>query len=205
MQYLIIPDKFYPTHTAPDGSPVRVEQYPDDRRISAPWPVHRDLTGYTVLPAPTPAEKKAAVAAQQLDLAMQWKLAALEQAYEDDLARGVSVPFAAGDPPGNETLVLAAGDADQVRFTQGCVILNTAELVATDQAAFRAANISTVFGRKVADAAGNQFDMTVTQYRQLAVAYAQAIGTKQTVLMTKIAAVKSATSIDQVNAVQVSP
>jgi hypothetical protein len=199
MQYLISPDKYHPTHTAPDGSKVNVRQFADVARIHSPNPVRKDLTGYTALPAQTPAEKAAADVQQALDQAKQRKLTALDAAHEADLAAGVTLPLPGSNPAANVTL--AAGDTDQMRFTQGCVVLNTAEMGAADASAFRASNVSTVFGRKVTDAAGNQFDMTVTQYRQLAVAYAQAIGTKQAAMMTKKSVVSAATTIAAVNAV----
>jgi hypothetical protein len=203
MQYLILPDKNHPTHTAPNAGLVRVQEFADNVRIApGPGTVRKDLTGYTALAAQTPAEKAAADALQVLDRAKARKLAALEAAYKADLAAGITLPLPDSSPAVNVTL--AAGETDQVRFTQGCVVLSTAELGAADataQNAFRASNVSTIFGRKVADAAGNQLDMTATQYRQLAVAYAQAIGAKQDALITKTAAVNAATTIAAVNAV----
>lgn len=189
MQYLIIPDKYHPTHTAPGGATVRVKEYPATAKIQTGFPIRKDLTGYTALPAETPGQMAAADAARRLDQAKSKKLAAIQAAYDADLAAGVTV---------NE-LTLAAGESDRAAFTQGLVLVAAAESLG---AVNGDTMVSAVFGRTVTDAAGAGHDMTVAQYRALILAYGAAIGAKQGALATKTADVNAATTIEQVNAVQ---
>ena len=64
MQYLIIPEKYFPTHTDPNGEKVRVQQFPDGVGVTGPGTLRKDLTGLTALPAMT-ADQIAAAKAQK--------------------------------------------------------------------------------------------------------------------------------------------
>jgi hypothetical protein len=200
MQYLIIPDPYHPNYTDSNGSPVRVQQFADGSRIQSPYPVLASLTGYTALPAQTPAQVAAANAAQALDQAKERKITAVNAAYNAALRAGIPVPDPTSTATPPPTITLAAGDADQDQFARGCVAVNTAEMLAADVEAFRASMVSTVFNRPVVDAAGGAHDMTVAQYRQLCTAYAAAIGTRQNAMLTRIAAVKAATTAAEIAA-----
>jgi hypothetical protein len=64
MQYLVIPEKYFPTHTDAAGQRVRVQQFPDGVKVTGPGTLRRDLTGLTALP-PMTAEQIAAAKAQK--------------------------------------------------------------------------------------------------------------------------------------------
>jgi len=123
-----------------------------------------------------------------LEVAVTARYAAIEQAYGDALALGVTV----GE------LTLAAGPADQVALGQGLTIL-TAALLA--QAIDNNALVSGVFGRLVTDAAGAGHDMSAGAYVTLSLGYAAAIGTLQARRTTALAAIDAASTVEAVNAV----
>jgi len=64
MQYLVIPEKYFPTHTDPNGQKVRVQQFPDGLKVTGPGTLRSNLAGFTALPAMT-AEQIAAAKAQR--------------------------------------------------------------------------------------------------------------------------------------------
>lgn len=64
MQYLVIPEKHFPTHTDPSGQKVRVQQFPDGVKVTGPGTLRTDLAGFTPLP-PMTAEQIAAAKAQK--------------------------------------------------------------------------------------------------------------------------------------------
>ena len=129
------------------------------------------------------------------------KLMQIAADYYAALKAGITVadPTSSTTPPA--TITLAGKDTDQTQFERGIGILAAAETLAADVNAFRASMVSTIFNRGVTDAAGGSHDMTVTQYRQLCVAYAAAIGTLQNTAMTRTAAARAATTSAAIAAV----
>jgi hypothetical protein len=64
MQYLVIPEKYFPSHTSPSGQKVLVQRFPEGLRVSGRGTLRRDVIGFTALPAMT-AEQIAAAKAQK--------------------------------------------------------------------------------------------------------------------------------------------
>ena len=133
----------------------------------------------------------AADAAAQLSAAQAAKGASLTASYNATLAAGITVASE------GVNFVLPAQESDQTKFAQLVVLFREAEnlLPESEQAAFEAGNVS------ISDITGAVRTLTVTQMRQVMVAYGQQINTLWAALAAKKAAVAAAATVDAVNAI----
>ena len=96
-------------------------------------------------------------------------------------------------------MTLGAKAEDMNAFTQGLVLLAAAESLSGISAQADGGNqvtgdtmISAVFGRGVLDTKGAIHDMTINEYKQMALGYGMAIGSKEAEVLSKIAAINAA-------------
>lgn len=114
------------------------------------------------------------------------KLAAAEAQYAKELADGITV----------NGITLAAQESDRNAFNQLITLLATAEglLPEEQREAFRATD------QTIADKSGTTHTMTVTQVRQLVVAYGMAIQQGWVTFVARRAAVNAATTLSELDA-----
>lgn len=198
MKYLVIPafDEKKATHKDGNDKLFMIVETSDNTKIRGKSILVDNLDGYTEVQSYTAQQ------AAELEVFKKEAIRKLENQSSKDLSKGVAV--------GNMTLGAKAEDMNA--FTQGLVLLAAAESVSGISAQADGGNqitdstmISSVFGRGVVDTKGVLHDMTIQQYKQMALGYGLAIGTKEANVLAKVAAINAATSIKDVEAVLAPP
>ena len=126
----------------------------------------------------------------------------LESKGKQELKKGVVV----------NNMTLGATKEDMDAFTQGLVLLAAAESLSGISAQADGGNqvtgstmVSAVFGRGVLDTKGVVHDMTINEYKQMALSYGMQIGTKEAEVLAKVAAVNAAASKKEIEALIAPP
>jgi hypothetical protein len=178
MKYVVIPDtSAAANYTEANGTKVRVRAVADLAHVSGPATVVANLDGLRPIPY-TAAQQ------QQFARAQAAKAAAIEQAYQAQLAGGITVG----------ALTLAASESDQNSFSRLITLLATAEAAlsgATAEAAFESSS------QTIADQSGAAHTMTISALRSLIISYGQAIAALWTAKATRQAAAAAATTFEQ--------
>jgi hypothetical protein len=200
MKYIVAPTLDAKKATHQDASNVLyvITEVEDDIVLRSKTAiVATDISSYTELQ--TYVAKKAS----ELEKAKKEAIATLNNRLRNKLNAGVTV----GE------LDLAASESDIAAFAQGLVVLNTVESMGSVSAQDESAPtpvtgdtmISAVFGRGVIDKKGDHHDMSVTDYKKLALSYGMAIGQNQGETLAKIAQINAATTKEAVDALVVLP
>ena len=193
MKYLVMPafEEKKATHKDANDKLFTIVEAPENTKIRGKAILVDSLDGYTELQA------YVAKIASELEQFKKEVIRRVEGKNTQELNKGVSV--------GNMTLGAKAEDMNA--FTQGLVLLAAAESLSGISAQADGGNqvtgdtmISAVFGRGVLDTKGAIHDMTINEYKQMALGYGMAIGSKEAEVLSKIAAINAASSKKEIEA-----
>jgi hypothetical protein len=124
-----------------------------------------------------------------------WPLHEARAAAAERVQTGHTAALAAGVTVGQ--IKLRAEASDQIALANGLNVANAALIAGTSNSV----NVSNIFGRGVTDYDNNSHDMTLAQYLQLSLGYANAIGTLQATLALKTAQANAAETIEAAQAI----
>lgn len=129
------------------------------------------------------ADLLATQTANTLEQAKQEKYAQIDADYNTNLSSGINI---------NGIILKATVDA-QNEFTKGLVALS----LIRDLGQYDDNTMMSVYGLTAIDYNGEPHDMTALQFKQLCAVYLQGIGTLRKTYLSRISAVNTATTIDE--------